>query len=342
MGKEPQKYATRAEGLILSRISGSSGFIWERCSTPWLKVSLCPGEVLTLNTLSLERQRQLLGADPNDHCTDINNIPFCTIFKSCLADIRECCERGMKGEQKIAAVFSLQRQDALLGLDCISQTEAQEVIDLCSSNVWSGTFSMSETGSRVISTNIVSAPGSSAVSTITSEYSSHFDGAIERSLEVGSPKIGFSVDLRVGGELVQRDFHRTTYESTSAVERCPGRNTGGIDHGLQLEQTEHTTAAKSTYSVSFIIQPGGNGYELFSAQNFDPDSPDQTLGRQSNISFQSDDSPCSGVFIVKDFTKSMPGPSFASALPDAHGTMTNPNVVFGTWVMDDPAQDPPR
>ena len=201
---------------------------------------------------------------------------------------------------------------------------------------------MSETGSRVTTTNMVGGPGSSAVSTLTSEFSSHFDGSIERSEEVGSQEIGFSVDLRVGGELVQRDFHRTTYESTSTVKQCPGRNTGGIDHGLQLEQSEHTTAAKSTYSVSFIILPGGNRYELLSAQNFDADSPDPTLGMQSNISFQSDDSPCSGVFIIKDFTKTMPGPSFASALPDASGNMADPNVVVGTWVMDDPNEDPPR
>jgi hypothetical protein len=88
------------------------------------------GEVLVQNTLSIGRQRQLLGADPNDPCANFSSIPFCTLFRSCLEDIRQCCARGMKGPKKVAAVLGLQRQDQLLGLDCISQAEAQEVIDL--------------------------------------------------------------------------------------------------------------------------------------------------------------------------------------------------------------------
>ena len=101
-------------------------------------------EVLVVQTLSVIRQRQLLNDDPNDQCVNMSDIPFCAIQKSCLADIRDCCTRGMKGPKKVAAVLGLQRQDQLLGLNCISQDEAQEVIDLCSTNVWTGTFSMVE------------------------------------------------------------------------------------------------------------------------------------------------------------------------------------------------------
>jgi hypothetical protein len=153
-------------------------------------------EVLTLNTLGLERMRQLLGADPNDTCTAMSNIPFCAIYKNCLEEIRQCCANGMRGPQKVAAVFGLERQDQLLGLDCISQAEAQEVIDLCSSNVWTGTFSMVETGSRITSTNIVGGPGSTLVTTSISEYTSRFEGAIEESQEGGAPEVGYLVELR--------------------------------------------------------------------------------------------------------------------------------------------------
>jgi hypothetical protein len=301
------------------------------------------GELLTQNTLSLERQRQLLGTDPNDRCTDMSNIPFCLIFKSCLADIRQCCANGMKGPQKVAAVFGLQRQDQLLGLNCLSQAEAQEVIDLCSSNAWSGTISMVETGHRLTSSNLLGAPGYNGVLTEISEFTTRFDGAIESSQEGGTPDLGYFVELRMRGQLVKRDFHKNTYEYTAAVKDCPGGKPGGTAHGIQLDQTEQTGAADTMYSVSFFILPGGGGYENLNALNYDDNNPIPPMGSLSLVSFQSDDSPCTGTFISKDFTRTTPSPLFpASSLPDTSGSMLDPKVVSGSFSMDDPAQDPPR
>ena len=321
------------------------GFYTDQIAPRWPEAAnnCALGEVLVQNTLSIGRQRQLLGADPNNPCANFSTIPFCTLYRSCLADIRECCARGMKGPKKVAAVLGLQRQDQLLGLNCISQAEAQEVIDLCSSNVWTGTFSMSETGSRSTVSNIVFIPGvSSAVFTDIDEFTARFDGAIVESQEFGDPDIGSLVELRVVGQVTQHEFHKANYDYTTYVERCPN-GPGGTQYGIQLEQTEHSAAGTTAYTVSFFILPGGGGYELFGALNYDPDNPNPPKGTVSLLSYQDDKSPCSGFTLVKNLAFASPSPFFGNAsLDDASGSMTDPNVVSGSFSMDDPAQDPPR
>jgi len=299
-------------------------------------------EVLVQYTLSVGRQRQLLNDDPNDQCMNISDIPFCAIQKSCLADIRDCCARGMKGPKKVAAVLGLQRQDQLLGLDCISYAEAQEVIDLCSSNVWTGTFSMSEIGSTETSTIIDGAPGSRIVVTAISQFTARFDGAVEESHQAGDPDIGYLVELQVVGQVHQHEFHKTLSESTATVQSCPGGRPGGTQYGIQLEQTEHSAAGNTTYSISFITRPGWDGYDFFNALNFDPDNPDPPKGTISVISYQDDKSPCTGLFVVKDFAYASASPFFGNTSPpETSGIMTDPNVVSGSISMDEPG-DPPR
>ena len=299
------------------------------------------GEVLIQNTLSVERQRQLLGAAEDDRCPGISSIPFCAIYKSCLEDIRECCAMGFRGAEKVAAVYSLQRQDALLGHNCISQAEAQEVIDLCSSNVWTGTFSMSETGSRSSVTTDPDVPG--AVFTKIDIFTATFEGAIEQSQVSGDPDIGFLVELRVVGQVTQHAFHKKQYDYTSYVERCPNGAGGGIQTGLTLDQTEHSAAGTTAYTISFITEPGGTGYYSFGALNFDPDNPNPPRGAVSSISYQDEHSPCFGFTLVKNQTSTSASPYFGNrSLDDTSGNMADPNVVSGSFSMDDPALDPPR
>lgn len=298
-------------------------------------------EVLVQNTLSVERQRQLLGAAPDDQCPGISSIPFCAIFQNCLADIRLCCALGMKGPAKVAAVFSLQRQDALLGLNCISQAEAQEVIDLCTPNVWTGTFSMIETGSVSSVTAVQGVPG--AVLTEIDKFTARFEGAIEESQEGGDPEIGFLVELRVVGQVTQYEFHKKNFDYTSYVDRCPNGAGGGIQTGIQLDQTEHSAAGSTAYTVSFIILPGGTSYNFFGALNYDPDNPNPPKGNVSLISYQDEHSPCFGFTLVKNFTFTSPSPFFGNAtLDETSGSMTDPNVVSGSFAMDEPTLSPPR
>ena len=298
------------------------------------------GEVLVQNTLLIERGRQLLGAAVDDRCPGISSIPFCAIYKNCLEDIRECCARGMRGSEKVAAVRSLQRQDALLGDNCISQAEAQEVIDLCSTPIWTGTFSMSEIGSQ---SSVTSIPGSgSLILTDVDLFAATFEGNVELSEEVGDPDFGYLVELRVVGEVTQSAFHKKQQDSVHYIERCP-RGGGGIQTGLILNQTEHSAAGVTAYNISFIIQPGGTNYSSFGALNYDPDEPNPPPpGVVSYISYQDEHSPCSGFTLVKNQSGASASPYFGNrTLNETSGPMANPNVVSGSFSMDEPG-NPPR
>jgi hypothetical protein len=300
------------------------------------------GAILIQNTLSLERQRQLLGADPNDDCTDMSKIPFCAIFHTCLDDIRACCSAGKKGSKKVAEVLGIMRQDQLLGLDCISQTEGQEVIDLCSSNVWTGSFSMIEIGSQTTISNLAGGPGVTAVLTSINQFTSHFDGVVDESQEDGSPEVGYLVQLKITGSVSQHEFTQGKYESSS-VGKCLDDKGEGTDRGLQLDQTEHSAAGITTYSVSFITLPDRSGFFSFDALNYDPDNPNPPKGTISLINYQDFDSTCSGLTVIKDFTFTNDSPFFGNTgVSDLTGDMTDPNVVSGSYSMDDPMQNPPR
>ena len=103
------------------------------------------GKVVTQFALSLARQSQLMGGD----CIEFLDIPFCAMFGNCLNEIEECCNAGDRGSAKVAEVLGLERQDQLVGAGCIDQNRAQEVIDECSSNVWTGSFSLTANGYRI-------------------------------------------------------------------------------------------------------------------------------------------------------------------------------------------------
>jgi len=299
-------------------------------------------KVLELNTLSVVRQGQLLGADPSDQCAGIYDIPHCEILQSCLDDIRQCCIRGLNGPRKVTEVLGLQRQQQLLGLECFSQDEAQEVMDLCMSNAWTGTFSMLETGSTETSTIIDGGPGSKIVVTVINHFSARFSGAVEESHEGGAPDFGYLVELRVVGQVVQHELHHALSESFATVQSCPGGKPGGTQYGTQLERTEHSAAGTTTFFISFITRPGWSGYDFFNALNYDPDNPDPPGGSISVISYQDDKSPCSGLLVVKNSVFTSASPYFGNTSPpETSGTMTDPKIVSGSITMDEPG-DPPR
>lgn len=127
------------------------------------------------------------------------------------------------------------------------------------------------------------------------------------------------------------------------MQSCPGAKPGGTQYGTQLEQTEHSTASTTTYSISFITRPVWDGYDFFNALNYDPDNPDPPKGTISLISYQDEKSPCTGLIVVKDFAYASASPFFGNTSPpEASGSMADPNVVSGSITINGPAQDPPR
>ena len=280
------------------------------------------GKVLIQNTLGIERQRELLGA--NDDCTAISNIPFCDIFESCLQDTSECCGRGMKGSAKVAEVLGLQRQDQLLGLNCIDEAEAQQVIALCSSNAWTGTFSLTARGVLSMSTN----QAGTTTTTIT-DYKSDFNGYINESVDGGFP-LSYA-DLTIVGVLDIHDhFERTV---TRGPYPC---SSGNSDSYIKLEQADQIVATNTTYKV-FVGINEDKTFQL-TAYNLEegPSHPGGApWGTYKTLTY-SRQTQCDGAATVNSFTQSSKSSDtgrgfnllFADRMP-----MTSSNVVSGTFIV---------
>jgi hypothetical protein len=201
------------------------------------------GKVVTQFALSLARQLQLLGA--HEDCIDFSSIPFCAMFANCLNEIEECCNAGNRGSAKVAEVLGLQRQDQLLGLDCISDARAQEVIDACSSNIWTGSFSITVSGH----TNSTQTSTSGTRIQI-GNFQSTFDGSVIESTEHGSLDVGFILELRVVGQISVIDFQSDSTE------------TFGCNGIYDLQSDEVVAAGNAEYVVSISTDPDGT-YNLF-------------------------------------------------------------------------------
>lgn len=278
------------------------------------------GKVLTQFTLGIARQRQLLGADDDDSCATLSAIPFCLMFENCLNEIRECCAAGNRGSVKVAEVLSLQRQDALLGLDCITQAEAQEVIDECSSNVWTGSFSLQVSGH----TN-QTVTSRTTTSIQIDSYESTFEGSVIESTESGIAATGYIIQLRVFGQLSITDFHS---QSTETAGPC-----SSLYH---LQSDEVVAATNTEYAVSISTQPDGS-YVLF---EFNRTPTTFGVGaNETEIDLRVTHSCEGGESTVNHTVRSQTG-ALGQALPLYQGRQSDPNVISGSQTAADPGSIP--
>jgi hypothetical protein len=205
-------------------------------------VNCALGQILVQQTLGLTRQGSLLGNADGDGCSALSAIPFCGIFTNCVTEVKECCEQGKKGSAMVAEVYSLQRQEALFGVDCITQSMADEAIEACSSNIWTGSLSMHAYGY----TNITRvSPGS--VSIFFEEYESTFEGSIIESTEIGTADTGYIIDLRIEGQIFISAF---TSDSVETSGDC-----GTI---LHLQEEKGLVSKNTEYHIQISTQPDGS------------------------------------------------------------------------------------
>ena len=278
------------------------------------------GKMLTQFALGLMRQRQLLGVPEDDPCTDFSSVPFCAMFKNCLDETKECCDAGNRGSVKVAEVLGLQRQDQLMGLNCISDAEAQVVIDACSSNVWTGTYSIHVNGHT---NNTVTS--SSGTTIQIDDYESAFEGAVIESNETGSDVAGYIVQLRVFGQISIIDFESRSVETGGAC--------GGV---YVLAENTVVAATNAEYHVSISAQPNGS-YVLFSINR----SP-TALGVgaiETDIDLRITHS-CDGSDSTVNKTKITQTGILGNSLPFYQGKWTDPNVISGTQTAADPDSIP--
>jgi len=290
----------------------------------------CPlGAVLMEFTLKMDRERQLLGA--SDQCINMEALPICALLHCCMADIRSCCEMGFKGSTKVAAIRAILREQSLLDYgDCVTFAEAKVAVNACSSNAWTGTFSIIESG-RTNSTD--SANGH--VITDSVEYNATFDGMTVDSAETGSlPSL--QVQINFAGTQSGRDF---TSKSILLSGTCPPGSQRGGSSSTQFDSQERVTAGETTYQVNLITQPGGTflifGNQIHSATNLSAPATYNVVAYKQTLS-------CNGSDSTVNNSTTSPSSFSAVPLPFTTGTMTGSNIVSGTSTVVDTGITPSR
>jgi hypothetical protein len=275
------------------------------------------GKVVSQFALSLARQSQLLGGD----CIQLSDIPFCAMFGNCLNEIEECCNAGNRGSAKVTEVLSLERQDQLLGGGCISQARAQEVIDECSSNIWTGSFSLTVNG--YTNSTVTSSSGTRIQ---IDSYKATFQGSVIESTESGSEAVGYIVQLRTLGQLTIDELHSDSFEGV------------GCSHQYTLQSDEVVVATNGEYAINFITQPGGS-YSLFEFNR----TP-TTIGvgaKETEIDLTIKHScDANTPDITVNNTKRYDTTTLGLALPLYQGTWTDENQISASQTAEDPEFNP--
>lgn len=206
-------------------------------------------KILLVKTLGMERQRQLLGAEPNPACSSVlSDFPLCAGLQNCLREIELCCIGGRKGPGKVAAIRALSRQDQLLGSGCLSSSAIEEAIGVCSSNAWTGTLSFNARSERV---ETVGDQRSSV--TTTERFSAQFYGEVWESQELIFGEFGGTVHLRLRGRVAWDEYFNDT------------RRTEGECGGYYSVDESRTVSATDTwFRVDLSLNPGGT-YGLLAA-----------------------------------------------------------------------------
>ena len=276
------------------------------------------GKVVLEFALTANRQRQLLDAGA---CADAAEIPTCVILQTCLREIRECCENGTKGSKKVTAVRNLERQQQLIALNCISREEAQDVIEICSSNIWTGSFSMF--GNGFTSTTVTSA---GTTTTTIDKYTTLFDGQVEESIEEGTSSTGFGIQLRVFGQLSYITLHS---EESSAA--CFSR----------LQSTEEVAIGPTEYLVQIAIPPDGSVYTMYAFHIGFANQTSPVHGTRARRDYERL-AICNPPVVERDTTRYEPTQAFGVGTPAYQGTLTIPiNAIADTISANDPDSTPP-
>lgn len=286
---------------------------------PEAESNCAAGTVVTQFALSLARQSQLLGGD--DDCLGLSSIPFCPMFDNCLNEIEECCNAGNQGPAKVMEVLSLERQDQLLGLGCINDERAQEVIDACSSNIWTGSFSLTASGYTNVTTSSVSGTRIQIDS-----YQGIFQGSVIESTESGTAATGYIVQLRVAGQISIEDFHSDSFQGT------------GCSSIYTLQSDEVVAVTNTEYSVSLSTRPDGS-YVLFEINRTPTDLG--TPGKETRVDLRITHScdPKTPDVVVNNTTRSDSG-ELGRSLPFYQGKSADQTEISATQTAVDPGNLP--
>jgi hypothetical protein len=288
-------------------------------------------KVLLIKVLGIERQRQIIGAEPNPACgSALDDFPLCAALQNCLKEIELCCVGGRKGPAKIAEIHALARQDQLLGTGCLSSSAIDDAVDACSSNAWTGQLVFNAHAEKVETT------GDARVTQVTTErYSAQFSGEVWESQEIIFPGIGGTVTLRIRGQITYDDYYNQT---TDVTGDCGGSH--------EVDESRTVSAAQTWFRVDLSINTNGT-YSLLAAHHdaatglagaeaTETDSFYRRFGRKE---FTDQGSQC--IDHVESRTDTHRDIAFIPPVTLFNGAMTDERTVTGTATIEKFIDSPP-
>jgi hypothetical protein len=275
------------------------------------------GKVVLEFALNANRQRAILGAGD---CAGIGEMPLCLIFQKCLSEITDCCQNVTKEAKMVRAVLSMVRGQQLLALDCISREQAQFVIELCSTNAWTGSFSMEGNGF----TNRTVTSGGVTTTTIE-KYTARFEGTVEESTEDGTLSTGLIIQLKVAGQL--------NYNTLSSMERSSACSSS-------LDSTEVVAIGPTEYVVLISTLPdSGGAYTMFAFHVGHGTQMSPVHGTTTYTDYQRS-SICDPPAVERNNIRLEPTQAVGAPMPAFQGTMTATNAISGTMSVTDSGSTP--
>jgi hypothetical protein len=216
-------------------------------------------------------------------------------------------------------VRSLERSQTLIGLTCITREQAEDVVELCSSNSWGGTFVMQGNGST---TNNVSSGGGATTTTID-KYAAQFDGTVEGFTEEGTVSTGLTIVLNVFGQLNYNTLH-----SVETTGPCVSR----------LNSLEVVAIGPTEYSVLIDIPPDGSDYTMTAYHIGFATLP--VHGTETRTDYERS-SICDPPEFVRNQIVVRPTLGLGQGTGMYQGTLTTITNITGTLSTDEPQTKPP-
>jgi hypothetical protein len=193
---------------------------------------------LMQRVLSLGRTMALLGAaEDADLVWDYLMTRLCTGFSVCHNEILQECAAGRRSIEAIRQLLGIERQKQLLGMQDCDTGFTFEMLEQCTPQLWTGTFSYIEQGA----TNIYTEATDGGWENIDREYYYEISGPV-RTTKTSNDRVEMEIPANLYGQF--RSI-RTMTGLDSLGEGCPAVQVYGY--------TSISAAAQGTNSIKLTL-----------------------------------------------------------------------------------------
>jgi hypothetical protein len=174
--------------IISNAVSGICPIYEQKIQPYWAEAQAnCALSIVLMQfMLGFERQVQILGMTNLADCNYTlfsNQDKLCKAAEGCLRETQGCCHLGHRGQQKFLEVFNILKQFESVGdTSCfpaqMDDPLVREVLEVCLTNAWYGTYQARSFGRYTRTTS-----SSSTETTSSQELDSTFNGSVFSSDE---------------------------------------------------------------------------------------------------------------------------------------------------------------